>query len=182
MPSMSDVSGRIPTTLEGPFKPVTVRLQDESFRGNAVDLPETDRRVQRTVAGFEPEQISVSLSAKHDSVWVSWITGMYLSIARLLPPRHTHVYIHTYIYVALCLRSESVRGGRGGGGGGGSPPLGSNSYMTQGVRFEIWCCAELGSASSCRPQSIYIGRARKNLRRRLGIDACPVFVRLMAGR
>lgn len=70
------VNGGIPTTLDGPFEPVTVPL-DKSFRGNAVDLPDTDPRVQRIVEGFEPEQISVSLSATYDSVWVSWITGLY---------------------------------------------------------------------------------------------------------
>ncbi|CAL5416705.1 unnamed protein product [Camellia sinensis] len=66
----------IPTTLEGPFKPVTVPL-DNNFRGLATDLPDTDPRVQRKVAGFEPEQISVSLSSNHDSVWISWITGEF---------------------------------------------------------------------------------------------------------
>ncbi|KAF7846897.1 hypothetical protein BT93_L3613 [Corymbia citriodora subsp. variegata] len=70
------LAGGIPTTLEGPFPPVTVPL-DKSFRGNAVDLPDTDRRVQRTVSDFEPEQISVSLSTSHDSVWISWITGPF---------------------------------------------------------------------------------------------------------
>ncbi|KAL3726695.1 hypothetical protein ACJRO7_031577 [Eucalyptus globulus] len=70
------LAGDIPTTLEGPFTPVTVPL-DKSFRGNAVDLPDTDRRVQRTVSDFEPEQISVSLSSSYDSVWISWITGEY---------------------------------------------------------------------------------------------------------
>jgi hypothetical protein len=64
----------IPTTLDGPFKPVTVPL-DKSFRGNAVDLPDTDPFVQRYVEGFQPEQISLSLSASHSSVWISWITG-----------------------------------------------------------------------------------------------------------
>ncbi|GAB4841344.1 Purple acid phosphatase 15 [Ancistrocladus abbreviatus] len=70
------VSGRIPTTLDGPFEPVTIRL-DQSLRGNAVDLPDSDARVQRRVKGFQPEQISVSLSANYDSVWISWITGDY---------------------------------------------------------------------------------------------------------
>ncbi|KAI3925949.1 hypothetical protein MKW98_028085, partial [Papaver atlanticum] len=70
------VNGDIPTTLDGPFDPVTVPF-DENFRGHAVDLPDTDPRVQRNVKGFEPEQISVSLSASHDSVWISWITGEY---------------------------------------------------------------------------------------------------------
>ncbi|XAR62569.1 4-phytase [Bertholletia excelsa] len=66
----------IPTTLQGPFKPVTVPL-DKSFRGHAVDLPDTDPRLQRMVEGFEPEQISLSLSTSHDSVWISWITGEF---------------------------------------------------------------------------------------------------------
>lgn len=66
----------IPTTLEGPFKPLSVPL-DDKFRGNAVDLPDTDPRVQRAVRGFEPEQISVSLSSTYDSVWISWITGEF---------------------------------------------------------------------------------------------------------
>lgn len=67
--------GEIPTTLDGPFKPVTVPL-DDKFRGRATDLPDTDPRVQRTVTGYEPEQISVSLSSASDSVWISWITGI----------------------------------------------------------------------------------------------------------
>lgn len=65
----------IPTTLDGPFPPLTVSLDDSGFRGNAVDLPGTDPRVRRRVNGFEPEQISVSLSSLADSVWISWITG-----------------------------------------------------------------------------------------------------------
>ncbi|KAF8394095.1 hypothetical protein HHK36_020300 [Tetracentron sinense] len=70
------VHGEIPTTLEGPFKPVTVPF-DDGFRGNAVDLPDTDPRVRRRVKGLEPEQISVTLSATYDSVWISWITGEF---------------------------------------------------------------------------------------------------------
>ena len=72
-------NGAIPTTLDGPFKPVTVPL-DKSFRGHAIDLPDTDPRVQRTVQGWKPEQISVSLSTNHDSVWISWVTGLSLSL------------------------------------------------------------------------------------------------------
>ena len=67
-------ANRIPSTLDGPFDPVTVPY-DVSLRGNAVDLPDTDPRVRRHVKGFEPEQISVSLSVSYDSVWISWITG-----------------------------------------------------------------------------------------------------------
>lgn len=70
----------IPSTLDGPFEPVTVPF-DESLRGNAVDLPDSDPRVKRRVKGFEPEQISISLSAHYDSVWISWITGISISFS-----------------------------------------------------------------------------------------------------
>lgn len=70
------VEGHIKTTLEGPFKPVTIPL-DETFRGNAIDLPDDDPRVVRIANGFHPEQISLSLSSSFDSVWVSWVTGEY---------------------------------------------------------------------------------------------------------
>lgn len=66
----------IPTTLEGPFSPVTVPT---GFRGHAVDLPESDPRVQKNwVSPFQPEQISVSLSATEDSIYISWVTGWYI--------------------------------------------------------------------------------------------------------
>ncbi|XP_010685027.2 purple acid phosphatase 15 [Beta vulgaris subsp. vulgaris] len=74
--SSSSSAANIPTTLDGPFKPVTTPY-DVSLRGNAVDLPDTDSRVQRRVNGFQPEQISVSLSSDYHSVWISWITGEY---------------------------------------------------------------------------------------------------------
>ncbi|URD86194.1 Purple acid phosphatase [Musa troglodytarum] len=67
---------RIPTTLDGPFEPVTVPLDGRVARGNAVDLPDSDFRLQRKVTGLEPEQISVSLSATEDSVWISWVTDL----------------------------------------------------------------------------------------------------------
>ncbi|KAG5226698.1 serine/threonine protein [Salix suchowensis] len=69
------VNASFPTTLEGPFKPVTVPFDNQSYHGNAIDLPDTDPQIQRTVQGFEPEQVSVSLSSDYDSVWISWITG-----------------------------------------------------------------------------------------------------------
>lgn len=77
------VYGEIPTTLDGPFEPVTIPF-DERFRGQAIDLPATDPRVMRWVKDFEPEQISVSLSETHDSVWVSWITGFFSCSLELL--------------------------------------------------------------------------------------------------
>ncbi|KAK6145826.1 hypothetical protein DH2020_019695 [Rehmannia glutinosa] len=76
IPNIFQIYGEIPTTLEGPFNPVTIPL-DKSFRGHAIDLPDNDPRVQRNVTGFEPEQISVSLSSTYDSVWISWITGEF---------------------------------------------------------------------------------------------------------
>ncbi|CAH8356356.1 unnamed protein product [Eruca vesicaria subsp. sativa] len=74
--STTSFSDAIPSTLDGPFTPVTITL-DTSLRGKAVDLPDTDPRVQRYVTGFEPEQISLALSSNYDSVWVSWITGEF---------------------------------------------------------------------------------------------------------
>nr|XP_009385494.1 PREDICTED: purple acid phosphatase 15 [Musa acuminata subsp. malaccensis] len=68
---------RIPTTLDGPFEPVTVPLDGRVARGHAVDLPASDFRLQRKVTELEPEQISVSLSATEDSVWISWVTGEF---------------------------------------------------------------------------------------------------------
>lgn len=62
------------STLSGPSRPVTVAIGD---RGHAVDLPDTDPRVQRRVTGWAPEQIAVALSASPTSAWVSWITGDY---------------------------------------------------------------------------------------------------------
>ncbi|XP_057836512.1 purple acid phosphatase 15 [Cryptomeria japonica] len=67
----------IQTTLDGPFKPVTVSFP-EGHRGAQAseDLPPDDPRVQRHVTGIFPEQISVSLST-HGSAWISWITGEF---------------------------------------------------------------------------------------------------------
>ncbi|GMY33925.1 purple acid phosphatase 15 isoform X1 [Fagus crenata] len=75
---------KIPSTLDGPFKPVTVPL-DDSLRGKGVDLPDSDPRVERSVKGFEPEQISVSLSADYHSVWISWITGEFQIGYNIIP-------------------------------------------------------------------------------------------------
>ncbi|VAI20479.1 purple acid phosphatase 15 [Triticum aestivum] len=63
------------STLTGPSRPVTVALRKD--RGHAVDLPDTDPRVQRRATGWAPEQITVALSAAPTSAWVSWITGEF---------------------------------------------------------------------------------------------------------
>lgn len=83
--SLITVFGDFPTTLEGPFKPVTFPFDNESFHGNAIDLSDTDPQVRRTVQDFEPEQVSVSLSSDYDSVWISWITGTSFVIPILFP-------------------------------------------------------------------------------------------------
>lgn len=74
--ALAEGGRRIPTTLDGPFVPVTVPIYGRVTPRNAVDLPDSDPRVQRRVTGWEPEQISLSLSATEDSVWISWITGL----------------------------------------------------------------------------------------------------------
>ncbi|CAM6035913.1 unnamed protein product [Sphagnum compactum] len=68
------VSNRIPSTLDGPFVPVTIPL-DPSIRLSASqDLPQYDPRVVKRVAAIYPEQIFLSLSTP-DAMWVSWVTG-----------------------------------------------------------------------------------------------------------
>ncbi|XP_065862811.1 purple acid phosphatase 15-like [Euphorbia lathyris] len=67
--------GDFPTTLQGPFTPVTVPLDNKTYHGNALDLPATNPQIQKIGEPFQPEQISVSLSSDYDSVWISWLTG-----------------------------------------------------------------------------------------------------------
>lgn len=64
---------QIPTTLDGPFKPVTHRL-DPSLRKGSSDLPMDDPRIKRNVTSNFPEQIALAISSP-TSVWVSWVTG-----------------------------------------------------------------------------------------------------------
>ncbi|KAL8486773.1 hypothetical protein ACS0TY_023458 [Phlomoides rotata] len=66
-------SQRIPTTLEGPFQPVTRRF-NPSLRRGSDDLPMDDSRLQKKVTSNFPEQISLALSTPN-SMWVSWVTG-----------------------------------------------------------------------------------------------------------
>ncbi len=74
--SSSSGGNRIPSTLDGPFVPVTIPL-DPSIRLSASqDLPLYDPRVVKRVAAIYPEQIFLSLSTP-DAMWVSWVTGTY---------------------------------------------------------------------------------------------------------
>ncbi|XP_059307988.1 purple acid phosphatase 23 isoform X1 [Lycium ferocissimum] len=68
------VADTIPTTLDGPFKPVTQRF-DPSLRKGSDDLPMDHPRLKRNVTSFFPEQIALALSSSPSSMWVSWVTG-----------------------------------------------------------------------------------------------------------
>lgn len=64
---------QIPTTLDGPFKPVTRRF-DPSLRRGSDDLPMNHPRLKKNVTSNFPEQISLAISSP-TSMWVSWVTG-----------------------------------------------------------------------------------------------------------
>lgn len=71
------VTGKdIPTTLEGPFDPVTIRF-DPSLRQGSDDIPMDDPRLKKNVTSMFPEQIALALSTP-TSMWVSWVTGTFL--------------------------------------------------------------------------------------------------------
>ncbi|KAK1592818.1 hypothetical protein Q3G72_030872 [Acer saccharum] len=64
---------RIPTTVEGPFEPVTRRF-DPSLRRGSDDLPIDHPRLKKNVTSIFPEQIALAISSP-TSMWVSWVTG-----------------------------------------------------------------------------------------------------------
>ncbi|XVF29123.1 hypothetical protein REPUB_Repub15cG0092500 [Reevesia pubescens] len=70
------VNGQFPSTLEGPFKPVTVPV-NYSIMGPVTSLPINRNPLLRPMANFQPEQISISLSSNYSSVWITWITGEF---------------------------------------------------------------------------------------------------------
>jgi len=66
----------IPTTLDGPFKPLTRRFEPSLRRGSD-DLPMDHPRLRkRNVSSDFPEQIALALSTP-TSMWVSWVTGKF---------------------------------------------------------------------------------------------------------
>lgn len=69
------VAKRIPTTLDGPFKPLTHRFDPLLHKGSD-DLPMDHSRLKRNVTSFFPEQIALALSTSSSSMWISWITGI----------------------------------------------------------------------------------------------------------
>lgn len=78
------VNGQFPTTLEGPFKPVSVPV-NYSIIGKVTSLPDDNNHSLSPEIEFQPQQISLSLSSDLSSVWVSWITGICL--------------VHTFLFV-----------------------------------------------------------------------------------
>jgi hypothetical protein len=70
-------STHIPTTLDGPFQPVTRRF-DSSLRRGSDDLPMTHPRLRMNVTANFPEQIALAVNSP-TSMWVSWVTGMYFT-------------------------------------------------------------------------------------------------------
>ncbi|KAI3743112.1 hypothetical protein L1987_60815 [Smallanthus sonchifolius] len=70
---ISSTSCQIPTTLDGPFNPVT-RKFDPSLRRGSHDLPTNHPRLKKNVTSNFPEQIALAISSPN-SMWVSWITG-----------------------------------------------------------------------------------------------------------
>jgi hypothetical protein len=65
------ISQSIPTTLEGPFKPVT-RSFDPSLRRGSDELPMDDPRLKRNVTSMFPEQIALALSSPTSMGFSDW--------------------------------------------------------------------------------------------------------------
>ncbi|KMZ69120.1 Purple acid phosphatase [Zostera marina] len=74
---------RIPTTLEGPFAPSTIKF-DPSLRRGSEDLPMDHPRLVKIVPSMFPEQIALAVSSP-TSMWVSWVTGDAQVGANLTP-------------------------------------------------------------------------------------------------
>lgn len=67
---------QIPTTLEGPFKPVT-RSFDPLLRRGSDDLGMDNPILRKNVSSDFPEQIALAISSP-SSMWVSWVTGIIM--------------------------------------------------------------------------------------------------------
>ena len=50
---------------------------------------------------FEPEQISVSLSSDHDTIWISWITGIHFVYGSLLSLLSFCAYLHACVNMCI---------------------------------------------------------------------------------
>lgn len=78
---MAVTESHIPTTLDGPFEPVTRRF-DPSLRRGSDDLPMTHPRLRKNVTLNFPEQIALAISSP-TSMWVSWVTGTLPPLLRV---------------------------------------------------------------------------------------------------
>ena len=78
---MTVTETHIPTTLDGPFEPVTRRF-DPSLRRGSDDLPMTHPRLRKNVTLNFPEQIALAISSP-TSMWVSWVTGTLPLLLRI---------------------------------------------------------------------------------------------------
>lgn len=76
----------VPTTLDGPFAPVTRRF-DPSLRLGSDDVPMDDPRLAKRVTSIHPEQIALAASFSPSSMWISWITGIIVSFFPELPAK-----------------------------------------------------------------------------------------------
>ena len=88
---------QIPTTLDGPFKPVTRRF-DPSFRRGSDDLPMNHPRLKKNLTSNFPEQISLAISSP-TSMWVSWVTGIFRSNYCLLIFLKTNSCVFVMFYL-----------------------------------------------------------------------------------
>ncbi|KAL5990161.1 Purple acid phosphatase 23 [Asimina triloba] len=73
------VGAQIPTTLDGPFTPVSRRF-DPSLREGSDDLPMDHPRLRKKVESIFPEQIALAISSS-TSMWVSWVTVPALQVS-----------------------------------------------------------------------------------------------------
>lgn len=62
---------QIPTTLDGPFKPVTRRF-DPSLRRGSDDLPMNHPRLKKNATSNFPEQISLAISSPTSMGSTDW--------------------------------------------------------------------------------------------------------------
>lgn len=85
----ADEAKRIPTTLEGPFKPYTKKF-DTNLRTGSDDLPLYDPRIVKRVPAIYPEQIFLALSTP-DAMWVSWVSGDWQMGPKVTPLDPTSV-------------------------------------------------------------------------------------------
>jgi hypothetical protein len=94
--TMVVTESHIPTTLEGPFEPVTRRF-DPSLRRGSEDLPMDDPRLKKNVTSNFPEQIALAVSSPTSmsvasEVWYGKESGKYTKIAKGASTVYSQLY------------------------------------------------------------------------------------------